>query len=268
MEEERIADFRLRNGDLFHRENPQSAGRDPRSENPLPAIRHPQSEAASLFLSVFRRLKPRTAPPAFDLQFRPFADVNHTVRVEDGRVVARLSDLLTGAPAAVLESLAFILLCKLYRRPVPARYNERYRRFLNRKDVRRQAELMRQARGRKQLAPPQGAVYNLEEIFQEINSRYFHGLLGMPLLGWSRSRSRTMLGHFDPAHNTITMSRLFDSESAPRYVLEYLMYHEMLHLKYPVEHGPGRRRVHPLDFQQEEKRFPRYEEARRALKKL
>ena len=231
----------------------------------------PQSAACSLpdlFAAVFRKLKPRTTRPDFDIQFRPFADVNHTIRLREGRVVARLSDLLQGAPPPVWEALAFILLSKLYRRPVPACHEARYRRFLGRKEVRRQVELVRQARGRKHLDPPQGAVYNLEGIFQELNARFFHGLLGMPVLGWSRSRSRTMLGHFDSAHNTITISRLFDSQAVPRYVLEYLMYHEMLHLRYPVVHCAGRRRVHPAELLRDEQLFPRYQEARRALKAL
>lgn len=170
-----------------------------------------------------------------------------------------------------MEALAFILLCKLYRRPIPSCHDARYRRFLARKEVRRQVELVRQVRGRKQLDPPRGDVYDLEAIFHELNIGFFHGLLGMPVLGWSRTRSRTMLGHFDPAHNTITISRLFDSEAVPRYVVEYLMYHEMLHLKHPVQVAAattGRRRVHSSDFQRDEQLFPRYDEARRALKSL
>jgi len=256
MAEEPISDFGFRISDF------KLEGRS------QPAIRNPKSEIRNLFASVFRELKPRTTRPDFDIQFRPFADVNHTIRLREGRVVARLSDLLQGAPPPVWEALAFILLSKLYRRPVPACHEARYRRFLGRKDVRRQVELVRQARGRKHLDPPQGAAYNLERIFQELNARFFHSLLGMPVLGWSRSRSRTMLGHFDSAHNTITISRLFDSPAVPRYVLEYLMYHEMLHLRYPVVHCGGRRRVHPAEFQRDEQLFPRYQEARRALKAL
>ncbi len=90
----------------------------------------------------------------------------------------------------------------------------------------------------------------------------------MPVLRWSRHRSRTMLGHFDSAHNTIMISRRLDSPRLPRYVIEYLIYHEMLHLKYPVEYCDGRRRVHSRQFRGDERRFRRYEQARRALKEL
>lgn len=225
-------------------------------------------EVAAIFAGAFRRLKPRTALPRVEVQFRPFANINSTVRLRDGRLDVRLSDLLQDAPAAVLESLAFILLGKLYRQAVPARYRSRYRRFLNRRDLQRQLHLVRQLRGRKQLDGPQGHTYDLESIFQELNATYFHGLLGMPVLGWSRARSRIKLAHFDPSHNTIVVSRLFDAPDVPRYVVEYLMYHEMLHLKHPVENCRNRRRVHSPAFQQDERRFALYEQARRALKEL
>lgn len=225
-------------------------------------------EAAALFATAFRRLKPRSALPAIEVEFRPFANVNNSIRLHEGRLHVRLSDVLQGAPPPVVEAIAVILLCKLYRQDIPARYNTRYRLFLNRKDVRRQVHLIRQVRGRKQLDQPVGRVHSLEEIFQELNQRYFNGLLGVPVLSWSRTASRTMLGHFDPAHNTIIISRLFDSPAVPRYALEYLMYHEMLHLKYPVEHCGSRRRVHSNEFQSEEQRFSHYEQARRALKRL
>ncbi len=31
------------------------------------------------------------------------------------------------------------------------------------------------------------------------------------------------------------VSRVFDRKNTPRYAIEYLMYHEMLHLKHPVK---------------------------------
>ena len=50
--------------------------------------------------------------------------------------------------------------------------------------------------------------------------------------------------------------------------MEYILYHEMLHLKFPVEYRGNRRRVHTKEFCQEEKKFPRYEEAVEYLKQL
>ncbi len=68
--------------------------------------------------------------------------------------------------------------------------------------------------------------------------------------------------------NTIVISRIFDRPSVPRYAVEYLVYHEMLHLKHPVRLRGSRRCVHPRQFQAEEKLFPELERARRFLKQL
>ena len=90
----------------------------------------------------------------------------------------------------------------------------------------------------------------------------------MPQLGWSRGTSRSMLGHFDPSHNAIIISRIFDRPEVPLLALEYVMFHEMLHLRFPVDHGGSRRRVHTKEFRAAEKEFPRLKEAKELLKKL
>ena len=59
--------------------------------------------------------------------------------------------------------------------------------------------------------------------------------MGRPLLTWSGHVAKRSLGHYDPAHNTIVVSRVFDRKKTPRYAVEYLLYHEMLHLKHPVK---------------------------------
>ncbi len=222
------------------------------------------------FQRVFRELRPRTQAPEFSLEYRPYADVNSTIRLEEGhkRVRVRISDLLEGAPSPVLEALAYILLSKLYRKPLPAAYDRRYRSFLNRADIRRKALLIREIRGRKEIRSPKGRTYDLEEIFGQLNRRFFQGLLGQPRLGWSRRPSRRMLGHFDPAHNAIIISKVFDHERVPLFVIEYLVYHEMLHLRYPVEYRSHRRSIHTKEFKQNERKFPRYHEAVEWLKGL
>ena len=166
------------------------------------------------------------------------------------------------------EALAHILLGKLYRKPIARMYSHRYRLYLNRRDVRRQAQLVRQIRGRKFISGPQGEYYNLDEIFERLNRQYFDGLMGRPQLGWSRGKSRSMLGHFDPSHNAIIISRIFDQKGVPAIALEYVMFHEMLHLQHPVDHTGMRRRVHTKEFREAEKKFPRLKEAKEALKRL
>ena len=221
-----------------------------------------------IYARVFRDFKPRTPLPAIRVEFCRFANADSFIRLEDGAIHVRISDLLEGAPAPVLEALAYILLGKLFRRQIARIYAHRYRLYLNRRDVRRQMHLVRQIRGRKYVSGPQGSHYNLDAVFEGLNARYFQSLLARPQLGWSRGTSRSMLGHFDPSHNAIIISRVFDNPRVPEIALEYVMFHEMLHLRYPVEHQGARRRVHTKEFRQAEKQFVRLKDAKEILKKL
>ena len=221
-----------------------------------------------IYRRVFRELKPRTLVPDMRVEFCRFANADSFIKLEEGKLHVRMSDLLEGAPAPVIEALAHILLGKLYRRPAPRMYTHRYRLYLNRRDVRRQAHLVKQIRGRKFISGPQGEHYNLEEVFEKLNARYFDGLMGRPQLGWSRGVSRRMLGHFDPSHNAIVISRIFDRLETPLLALEYVMFHEMLHLRFPVDHSGTRRCVHTREFKDAEKQFPHFKEAKEMLKRL
>jgi len=165
-----------------------------------------------IYCRVFREIKPRTALPELRVEFCQFANANCFIKLDGGRLEVRMSDLLSGAPAPVMEALAHILLGKLYRQPVARVYSNRYRLYLNRRDMRRQAHLVRQIRGRKFVSGPVGEHRNLEEVFEGLNERFFDGLMGRPQLGWSRARSRSLLGHYDPSHNAIIISRVFDQE--------------------------------------------------------
>lgn len=206
--------------------------------------------------------------PDFEVRFYPFANINNTIRLRDGRIFVRLSDMLEGAPEDVLHAIAHILIAKLYRKPIDSRLSARYRKHIGSRAISEKAHLLRQMRGRKQIHGPVGNVYDLNEIFDELNVRYFHGLLARPEMTWSASNSRHSLGHYDPAHNAIVVSRVFDHPRVPRFAIEYLVYHEMLHLKHPVRLRGSRRCVHSEQFQQEEKLFPQFEEAKTFLKRL
>ena len=180
----------------------------------------------------------------------------------------RITDVLEGAPAPIIEALAQILLSKLLRRPTPRTYLERYRRYLNRKEMRRCLQLVKQTRGRKFVSGPKGNCYDLEELFERLNAAYFHGLMARPLLGWSRKASRLMLGHYDPSHNAIILSKLLDSTKIPQVAVEYVLFHEMLHLRYPVEHRGARRCVHTREFKDAEKQFGALKAAKEILKTI
>jgi hypothetical protein len=233
------------------------------TESPMP-VETPEQ----IFGRVFHILRPRTPLPSIRIEWRKYASVNSSVRLEQGNMLLRISDLLQGSPAPVLEALAYILLGKLYKKPAAKAYVHRYNLYLNRRDIRRDMHLIRQTRGRKFVSGPEGTVHDLAALFSDLNQRYFAGMLASPELGWSREKNRHLLGHFDPSHNAIIISRVFDSPAAPTLALEFVMYHEMLHLRFPAEYRGARRAVHTREFKKAEKEFAGWKEANELLKRL
>jgi hypothetical protein len=222
----------------------------------------------AIYARLFREMKPRTPLPEIQVQFRRYANAKAQIRLQPGILLVRIADTLAAAPEDIHEALAEILLSKLFRRPIAATTNERYRRYLNRGDVRSNLDRVRSARGRKLVENPKGTHYDLLEIFDELNFQYFFGLMARPTLGWSRQASHTLLGHYDSSHNTIVLSRVLDRAEVPRLAVEYVLYHEMLHVLHPVEHRGARRCVHTPAFKAEEKKFARFREAKALLKHL
>jgi len=221
-----------------------------------------------IFQEEYRALRPRAPMPPISVRFRRFTSLNTTIRLREGQLFVSLSDLLEGAPEPVLRAISHILLAKLYKKPIDATQNLRYKRFASSAAVTRQTELIRHARGSKRFFGPEGHFYHLDEVFDSLNTRFFGGLLGRPELTWSEHMAKRSLGHYDAAHNTIVVSRVFDRPSSPRYAIEYLLYHEMLHLKHPVRMKGTRRCVHSRDFKAEEALFPQLDEALAFIKRL
>lgn len=220
------------------------------------------------FGRVFRRLGISAQAPSFNIEYRPFAGLRSTIRLRGNHADVRISDVLEGAPPMVLEALAEILVAQVFRQRPSREARECYLAYVFRPGMRRRIEDSRRRRGSKRLLPPQGRWHDLSEIFQGLNRRIFRGELPHPRLGWSPKRSRTVLGHYDSAHGAIIISPVLDSPSVPRFLVEYLVFHEMLHIRFPVKRRGHRRILHSREFRQAEKEFPQYERARQRLRQF
>ena len=226
-------------------------------------------DVLSIFEHVLRRTHPHHGPmPRLDIQFRPFAGMNHRARLRDGCLEVRLSDLLHGAEARVIEAVATILMAKLYGRTAPREARLRYKTFVESQGVEQRIAETRRLRGRKRVAGAKGRHYDLAVTFADLNARYFRGLLPRVRLSWSARPTRVRLGHYDAIHQVIVVSCSLDRPEVPHVVVEFILYHEMLHLKHPVERTRGRRVFHGRNFRVEEKRFAGYQEARKLLRGL
>jgi len=227
-----------------------------------------ESVLSSYFADAFRQVTKRRQPPEIQVTFYPFAGLNHTIRIRRQRIYVRVSDLLREAPPQVQRALAFILIAKLFRKRVSAEHEALYRQYTYQPHVVRASELARRERGRKQLTGATGRFYNLDHLFASLNRRYFDNELPKPALSWSQRRTKRILGHHDHIHDAIVISRSLDVPEVPEFLIEYVLYHEMLHLKHRPRTISGRRIYHHAAFRTDERRFAYYDEAIAYLDRL
>ena len=135
------------------------------------------AQIGGIFAEAHRKLERERPCPPIRVEYYRFVGINHTVRLREGRLLVRLSDLFRRAPAPVLEALAAILLARLYRRNLPREARAAYREYSNSREMRRRAQASRRQRGRKLLAGPAGSRYHLTALFDDLNREYFKGRL-------------------------------------------------------------------------------------------
>jgi hypothetical protein len=113
-----------------------------------------------------------------------------------------------------------------------------------------------------------GERYDLSILFNKLNKEYFHGQLSQPRLVWSSRRSIRRLGYYHPEINTIAVTGKLDDKKIPRMLVEYVLYHEMLHQHFGIKNHNGRRYAHTSAFRAAEKKFKHQKEAENLIKLL
>ena len=220
---------------------------------------------AALFQRMFTRLGCDGRPPRFRVEFFPYSSLTLTIRRREEVVFVRLSDLLRRAPLAVLEAAAAMLLARVYRRKAPAALVAPYLEYARSGRTRSRMNRMRHRRVRPRHAGAQGQRFHLEKLFDDLNAKYFSGELKKPHIGWSLRSWCRQFGCYDPGPNQILLNRRLDHPRVPRCAVEYVLFHEMLHVKHPTRRSGCTLVSHSREFREEERRFPEFERARRIL---
>lgn len=205
--------------------------------------------------------------PAINVSFYPYIGINNTIRIREGKVFVRIAEICRDMPLPVQRALAYVLVSKLYRRRVPKAARELYGNYIRSSEMRDRSTESRRSRGRKMVSGAKGRIYDLDELFNDLNTKYFHGYLEKPTLTWSARKTYRILGHHDATHNTIVISKSLDSDETPRFVVEYVLFHEMLHMHHPTIHQNGRRYNHTPAFKRDERKFSHYHQAESWIEK-
>src|SRR3977135_3474493 len=103
----------------------------------------------AVFDEALRAMVKKKPHPPVEARFYPYAGLSSTIRLREGRVYARISDILQHAPRPVLYALACILVGKLYRVKVTAEHERVYRDYTHDPTIRDASESARRTRGYK-----------------------------------------------------------------------------------------------------------------------
>jgi hypothetical protein len=114
----------------------------------------------------------------------------------------------------------------------------------------------------------QGSCYNLDELFATIDRAYFGGQMLKPRLIWSGVLSSRKLGHYERTRDRVVMSQILDHRRIPSYVVEFVLYHELLHKQHGIKWVNGRCLAHTPEFRRSERNFRQYQEAESFLKQM
>lgn len=225
----------------------------------LPAVQ--PADSGPLRFHLLRRLNRLTGGRVRSLEL---TDNSRTIlSVRSGRMgnraplVLRIHHSFTHAPEEVLQAVAAFVESR--------RGSDRAREALI--VIREHFSAHRTtARSRRLVLRPEGTVFDLREVFADLNQRYFAGHLAVDV-SWGKDsvgapqrcrRSRTsilQLGSYSYEDRLIRVHRLLDSPEVPRHVVESVVYHEMLHADMPPEVRNGRRLFHTPEFRRRERLF-------------
>ncbi len=220
-----------------------------------------------IYAETFQILNPRQENPEIEVRFYPYIGINHTIRVRDGKIFVRIAEICRDMPCEEQKALAAILVSKLLRKKVPLEARKIYTDFIRTQEIQTTAIENKRVRGRKIVTTSKGEIYDLDKIFESMNLVYFQNSIPKPVLTWSTRKTFRILGHYDATHQTIVISRSLDRKKVPQYVVEYVVFHEMLHILHPTTHRNGRRYNHTPEFRRDEKKFAFFDEAERWIER-
>ena len=217
---------------------------------------------------VFRQVGKQLSADRVSAEYHPYSELKHTWRKRRSTLSFRISDYMDASPEPVTEALAWYLLCRVYGKRCPEGMAERYLDHARSREMRAPKKGVYVSRARNLSFRPVGACRDLGAVFDYVNSCYFGGSVRRPDLAWAKESPSVRLGFYFEPLDILAANRALDSEKVPRYVLEFVVYHELLHGVLDPKGTPTRRLHHTKEFREREKEFSMYDDAEAWLSRL
>jgi hypothetical protein len=189
-----------------------------------------------------------------------YASYLYKAQLVDGILAAKVHEGFMGAPSDVLGALARLLLASAQDAD-----QDRVKAYAADEDFTEVVTALEMTTAEIDDVT-QGRYFDLEDVFDRVNEAYFDGKLERPRLTWNARITCVKMGHYDFLRDTVMMSVTLDAPDVPDYVVEYVMYHELLHKKLGQQVVNGRHYAHTPAFREAERAFCRYDEAQVFLK--
>jgi len=216
---------------------------------------------ASRFKTIIRQ-NPR-------MEIYEYSTIKYTIREKPDHILFRICDIYLLASEMVFRAFARKMLRHFLDRKNTGSDEALYRCFVEHEQVSATWKRIRMERGTgKRFLDPVGQEHDLMLLAIGVADRYFPVDFILPRLGWSLISAKRRFGHYDSEHNMVIVSKALDSENVKPFVIEYILYHEFLHITHGTVRKGNKNWVHTREFHKEEKRFKDYKKAKKRLKEL
>jgi hypothetical protein len=222
-------------------------------------LRSESDEALAQALELALRARHGTSRPSLRLSVTDNVRTMVSLRRDKLRdqIEARVHHMFLHAPPEIWTALGeYLFSGERESAGSIARYIEQHRQSIRRPERRPIALATR------------GRHHDLQALCSAINERYFAGEVSVNVT-WARSqtgrpnsgRRSIKLGSYTSRDRLIRVHPALDAAFVPRYFVEYIIYHEMLHHVLPPKLQNGRRELHGPAFVARERQFEDYQAA-------
>jgi len=218
--------------------------------------------------TIFRQVGKQVTEDRISAEYNQYTELKHTWRLRNHMLSFKISDYMDGAPDEVTKALAWYLICRAKGSKCPAGMTVQYLDYARSTDLWDTKRDTFISRARNLSFRPVGNHRDLGEVFDYVNGCYFSGGLRRPDLAWTKESPSSRLGFYFKALNLLAANRVLDSERVPRYVLEFVVYHELLHEVMNPKGTATRSIHHTKEFKERERQFSMYSEAEDWLLRL
>jgi len=171
---------------------------------------------------------------------RRLGDFNANISLQRNKIKVNLNLQWKDIDNEIKIGLIQHLLLRIFKKKVNTQNIELYNNFIRNIDI---------------LTPKTKSDPILEKSFQRINERFFFKQIEQPNLTWGTD-SKRKLASYNFHNDTVTVSTIFADVRDE--ILDYLMYHELLHKYHKFKHKNGRSSFHSSAFKRDEALFPNY----------